>query len=288
LDKWGLALSGGGILGAAHLGVVAALEDMGLRPPVLAGTSAGGLVAGILALGVPIADLTAVGTRVAAHPFRYFRPTVVGLIEELLGHGPAATGLLDPAEFLGALLSLAPGAATTADWDRPTAITSVDLVSLRPVGFPSQPVQPPADGDWEVILGAPLRLALGATMAEPALYTTADDATHVFVDGGLADTLPEDWAVAMGAERVIAVQVSPARPAPGTRMGLTTVIERSIAFVTHDADRLRRPTRPVLRIEPDTEGVPLFGFSHFGQLVAAGAAAVRARQAEIRRFLDDA
>lgn len=283
--RWGLALSGGGLLGAAHLGVVSALADLGFQPPVLAGTSAGGLVAGILGLGVPIGDLTAAGRRVAADPARYFRPEIVQLLDELVGYGQPASGLLDPTRFLAELLALAPGAATTSDWSRPTAVTSVDLVALRPACFVSAPVSPPANGDWDVIPQAPLHLALGATMAEPVLFTAATDETHVFVDGGLADTLPEDWAFAMGAERVLAVEVTHAGVAASTRMGLGTVIGRSIDFVTQDAQSLRRPEGPVLLLTPDTSGVPFFGFSHFEQLVAAGTAAVRAQAGQIQAFL---
>ncbi len=285
MHRWGLALSGGGILGAAHLGVVSALADLGLRPPILAGASAGGLVAGVLGLGVPIDALTAAGRRVADEPVRYFRPEVVQLLDELLGQGPAVNGILDPTQFLAELLALAPWARTTADWRVPTALTSVDLVALRPVCFVFPPAPPPPDGDWEVITDARLRLALGGTMAEPVVFTAPTDQQHVFVDGGLADNLPEDWAFALGAERVLAVALSHAGAASSSTMGLRAIIGRSVDFVVQDAAGRRRPAGPLLVLAPDTSGVPAFGFSHFDQLVAAGAAEVRARAGEIQAFL---
>ena len=49
--KLGLALSGGGIRGIAHAGVLKALEENGIKPSVIGGTSAGGLIASLYALG---------------------------------------------------------------------------------------------------------------------------------------------------------------------------------------------------------------------------------------------
>lgn len=50
--KFGLALSGGGAKGAAHVGVLMALYEQGIVPDVVAGTSAGSIVAGCLAAGM--------------------------------------------------------------------------------------------------------------------------------------------------------------------------------------------------------------------------------------------
>ena len=49
--KIGLALSGGGIRGIAHAGVIKALEEHGIRPNIIGGTSAGGIIASLYALG---------------------------------------------------------------------------------------------------------------------------------------------------------------------------------------------------------------------------------------------
>ena len=54
---WGLALGGGGVLGFAHIGVLMAMRLYGLSPSMIAGTSAGGAVAGLLAAGVNITGI---------------------------------------------------------------------------------------------------------------------------------------------------------------------------------------------------------------------------------------
>ena len=54
---YGLALAGGGTRGAAHVGVLKALDEAGLRPEAVAGASAGGIVAGLFASGMPVARM---------------------------------------------------------------------------------------------------------------------------------------------------------------------------------------------------------------------------------------
>ena len=55
MPDYGIAFAGGGTRGAAHVGVLLALEEEGLLPDYVAGTSAGGIVAGIYGAGVDLA-----------------------------------------------------------------------------------------------------------------------------------------------------------------------------------------------------------------------------------------
>ncbi len=54
--EYGLALAGGGTRGAAHVGVLKALEEARILPPAVAGTSAGSIVAGLYASGMPVSE----------------------------------------------------------------------------------------------------------------------------------------------------------------------------------------------------------------------------------------
>jgi NTE family protein len=62
----GLALSGGGAYGAAHVGVLQEMAERGIRPGLVAGTSSGALVAAAYASGVPLPDIER-----AARAFRW-------------------------------------------------------------------------------------------------------------------------------------------------------------------------------------------------------------------------
>jgi NTE family protein len=283
---WGLALSGGGILGAAHLGVVRALREWGLQPDVWAGTSAGGIVAGTLAAGASLDDVTAFGAKVSARPLQYLRPRAVRLLAELLPDDPLppADSLLDSTAFVDGLADLCP-VQRIEDWPVPTALTAVDLAALEGVAF-VRGAGAPAAGRWRRVTSGPLRTALAATMAMPGVYSPVHTAAGFLVDGGVADTLPVDWAAALGADRVLAVDVAASAPGLPARAGILWSLARSAAYATATLSALREPPRlPVLTLTPDTAGVPAWGFSDYARLVAAGYAAAENRRDEIRAFL---
>ena len=288
---WGLALSGGGILGAAHLGVLRALGEWGLQPDTLAGTSAGGLTAGVLAAGAGLEALVDYGRVVSRTPLRYLRPRAVALLAELLPEDPLppADSLFDSAPFIEGLLDLCPeGARTLRQWRLPTALTAVDLASGEAVAFVRRSdagfVAP--RGRWRAVAEADLATALQATMAMPGVYTPVRGRDTFLVDGGVADTLPVDWAAALGATRVLAVDVSPAAPGVPERAGILWSLTESAAYATSTLSALRRPRLArVLTLTPDTRGVSACAFSAFDHLVEAGYAEAVRRKEEVVAFV---
>lgn len=281
-----LALSGGGLLGAAHIGVLKALENAGLRPVALAGTSAGGLVAGLYALGVTSSDLEAAGALITAHPERYFH--INGeLFAELWPWNPTrATGLINPSQFLSELLNLAPLASTTEDFLVPTVVTSVDLVSMRAIAFTNIPRVVPLRGRWEVYHRVPLNLALGATMALPGLFDAPRWNNRVLVDGGTADTLPVDWAKALFHGPVVAVNVAVPPAVNANQVGIEEILSRSEDYATQTLSELRASDANVFSIAPMTQHVPFFGFNDYAMLIDHGYQAVQRVLPQLKQFID--
>jgi NTE family protein len=286
---WGLALSGGGLLGAAHLGVLRALGEWGLRPGALAGASAGGLVAGVIAAGGSLPALTAYGRQVAAHPLDHFRPRALRLLAELLPHDPfgPADSLFDPGPFLDGLTALCPEPHRIEAWRLPTALTAVDFGRMQAVAFvraPAGGLVPPGDG-WRVVAAGDLRIALQATMAMPGVFAPVRLDGEFLVDGGVADNLPQDWAVAAGAQRVLAVDVAGLRSGLPPRAGILWSLGRTEAFFTHALSALRAPRVPILRLEPATAASAGWSPADYEALVEAGYAAAVARRGEIETFV---
>ncbi len=286
---WGLALSAGGLLGAAHLGVLRAFAEWGLRPETLAGASAGGLVAGFLAAGGSLEDLIAFGQKISDRPLHYLRPRVLSLTAELLPGDPLPPpdSILDSTPLVEGIVALCPRARTTDDWCLPTALTAVDLGALEAVVFIRPGAPPlPLRGRWRTVTGTDLKLALQATMAMPGVYSAVRSGEQFLVDGGLADTLPVDWAAALGAERVLAVDVAPPTPGVPPRAGLLWSLAQSLAYGTASISALRRPqAMRVLTLAPDTRGVGGFEFSAYPRLVEAGYSEAVRRKEEIVSFL---
>lgn len=78
---YGLALSGGGTRGAAHVGVLKALEEARLLPDAVAGTSAGSIAAGLYASGMPVSEMEKAVRQLAAHGNDYLDPDYSGIME---------------------------------------------------------------------------------------------------------------------------------------------------------------------------------------------------------------
>jgi NTE family protein len=266
---YALALSGGGLLGAAHLGVLDVLVGHGLWPAAVAGTSAGGLVASMLALSVPVADLIAFGDEVSKAPLRYFRINAVGVLEQLVpGHAPL-TGLVNPEPFIAGLLGLAPWAAALDDWKMPAALTAVDVANQVAVAF-TNGMASPARGQWVECRSQLLAVAMQATMAMPGLFMAPVADGRLLVDGGVADTLPVDWARALGPGPVLSVDVTQATRLPAVAMGLGEMLSASQQYATDTLSRLRDGGREGFLVAPETHGVPFFGFGDYQLLVQRG------------------
>jgi NTE family protein len=282
-----LALSGGGLLGAAHLGALHFLESKKVRASAVAGTSAGGLVASLYALGVSMSTVIALGDKVSRNPADYFHLNVRGLFHEIWrSTGRPATGLLTTARFVDALLRLCPQAQVTTQWTLPTVLTSVDLVTLVPVVFTNAPEAAVKFGHWRVMRHQPLSLAMQATMALPGLFAAPRHQNQVLVDGGTADTLPIDWAQTLDPSAfVVAVDVATPTAISADAIGLVDVVSRAEAYATDALSRLRAGTTPHLTVRPDTANVPFFGFSDYTRLIRSGWTAMEKAWPAIERQL---
>lgn len=178
-DVLGLALGGGGALGAAHVGVLQALQERHLRPAVVAGTSAGALVGAAYAAGLPAkrierlirdANWSTFG-RVTLNPR-------LGLLD--------SSALLDTIERIG---------------------SEPDIRDL-PRRFAAVATDPAARAEVIIDRG-PLGAALRASIAVPGLFSPVMHEGRLLVDGGLAANLPIRAAQHLGASRVIAVRLRP-------------------------------------------------------------------------------
>jgi NTE family protein len=213
----GLALGGGAARGFAHIGVIQVLEEHGIRPALVAGTSAGSLVAALYASGKSGQELAALALAMDEGGITDWTFPSRGLIrgEALARYVRQHTG--------GRLIEQMP---------LPLGITATDLDSGAGVLF--------RRGDTAA--------AVRASSAVPAVFQPVRIGTREYVDGGLAAPVPVRHAREMGAEFVIAVDIStpPDGGATGDvlRMLLQTfaIMGRSISqFELREADVVLRP-----------------------------------------------
>ena len=213
----GLALGGGAARGFAHIGVIQVLEEAGIKPDLVAGTSAGSLVAALYATGRSGTELARLALAMDESAITDWSFPGRGLIR---------------GEALARYVREHTGGKLIEQMALPLGIVATDLDNGHAVLFQR--------GD----VGAAVR----ASSAVPAVFQPVKIGSREYVDGGLVSPVPVRFARQMGAELVIAVDIS--SPPDGNATGdpfkmlLQTfaIMGRSInQFELKDADVVWRP-----------------------------------------------
>lgn len=217
LPRIGLALGGGAARGFAHIGVIQVLEEHGIKVDLVVGTSAGSLVAALYASGKS-------GKEMAA-----------------LAEGMDEGSITDWA-FPGR--GLIRGEALARFVRDKTANKMIEQMAL-PLGIVATDL---SDGSGVLFQTGDTGTAVRASSAVPAVFQPVKIGSREYVDGGLVAPVPVRYARQMGAELVIAVDItSPPDDRPlgdAIRMLLQTfaIMGRSINhFELRDADLVLRP-----------------------------------------------
>jgi len=184
--KVGVALGAGSLRGYAHVGVLSALARAGLDVDFLAGTSVGGAVAGLYALGYTPDELADELDRCAKI---LFRPTL------------ARSGVMSNRALRHYLHGIG-GERNIEDLDLPLAIVAADLEEQREIVFRR----------------GPLWLATLATISIPGIFPALRIGGRTLVDGGIVNPVPTTVVAGMGADAVVAVRLSSPQGGPVTHV----------------------------------------------------------------------
>ena len=182
MAQLGLALSGGGARGIAHLGVLAALEELQLPVAQLAGVSSGAIASVFYAAGFAPREILKM--LLATNVFRLTRPAFsrYGLL-----HLDAVSQLL--ARKLGTTVNF-------EDLRLPLTLVATDLMAGESVYFSTGPLLPP----------------LLASSAVPIVYRPVEYQGRQLVDGGLLNNLPVEPLLGQDNLRVVGVHCNPINP----------------------------------------------------------------------------
>jgi len=215
VPKIGVALSGGGVRGLAHLGVLQVLEEARIPVAMLAGASMGGIVAGLVAAGVPIQKLIAFSERTG--------------IVDLASRDAEWRGLFGHKKMTRMLARLLGREDITfEELDIPAAVTAADVET----------------GELVVLDKGPLIPALLATSAVPIIFAPVRHQGRWLVDGGVLNNFPVDIVRKMGADRVLGVNVPPSVSLPLDNQGqgkATVPAPRGLRFLGNRAHDWRLP-----------------------------------------------
>jgi NTE family protein len=250
----GLALGGGAARGFAHVGVIQVLEEAGIRPDLVVGTSAGSLVAAFYASGKNGVQLQQMAETMDEATFTDW---TLPIFSRGMLRGEAL------ARYVGSQV----GGRPIQDMALPLGIVATDLQSGQGVLF--------RQGDTGT--------AVRASSAVPSVFQPVRISGRDYVDGGLVAPVPVRYAREMGAELVLAVDIS-SPPEGNAADGSLQILLQTFAimgktinsFELRDADVVLRPV---------LNGIGSADFGARRRSIAAGRLAMQQALPQLRKLL---
>jgi NTE family protein len=268
-----LALGGGGARGLAHILMLEVFDELGLKPQIIAGTSIGAVFGAAYASGLSARLIRAHTEETLSQRFDVIRQLLSARSEPVLkifNILPIRSALLKPESLLEFLLP-SKMARDFANLQIPLKIVATDYYGQEQV----------------VMSEGPLRPAIAASMALPALFTPVTIDGRMYMDGGLVNPLPFD-VVKGDADITVAIDVSGAPTMPGKRphpsafsalMSSTQILQRSII-----REKLKTQ-QPDIYIDVEVDEFYVLDFHRFKQVLAAAAPAKAQLKRQLARVL---
>jgi NTE family protein len=235
----GLALGGGAARGFAHIGVIQVLEENGIKPDLVVGTSAGSVVATLYAAGRN-------GNALGELAETMDESTLTDWSFPGLGRG------LLRGEALAQFVRQHTRGQSVEGMAMPLGIVATDLGSGLPILFER--------GDPGV--------AVRASSAVPAFFEPVRIGTREYVDGGLVSPVPVRFAKQMGADLVIAVDIS-ANPSSNTTGDTMHMLLQTFAIMGRSINQFELKEADVV-LRPRLDGVSGADFALRKRAISAG------------------
>ncbi len=205
--KIGLALAGGGIKGAGHVGVLKALEENGIEIGYIGGTSIGSIISALYTMGYTTDEMLKL--------FKYFAKEImkadpkyywsnVKSRKNFMGYGLLSGERIETAINECAELK---GMKNILDIKMPTVMPTVDITESKKYVFTNHEYDKNFKEDTyirDITIGKAVR----ASASYPGVFAPTIYQGHKFVDGGIIDNLPAQEVRKLGAEKVLSIRFS--------------------------------------------------------------------------------
>lgn len=295
--RLGLALSGGSLRGTGHLGILEVLEEQGIIPDIIAGVSAGAVVAALYAHGMPVSAMIREARRLAHArlidwdvPFGALGKFLLFYPLYRLGLGRTPKNFL-PKGFIRGQRLEAYVARLLRRYPRlrmPCLLLATDLYNAQTVVFGSFPRLPGLPPDHHYVALAPQDWprAVRASCSLPGVFQPLRYQDRWLVDGAVRNTLPADLLFRAGVEKVIAVDLQLGELADRRMESFVDVIDRSLTLLLADMAALRLSPYPVLRLAPPIPEIGWTQFHRIPECIEKGRQFARACFPAIRDYLE--
>ncbi len=253
--KIALALGGGAARGFAHVGVIAALEEAGIKVDMVLGTSAGSLVGALYASGKNAVQLQEIALKMEEAEITDW---MLPFFSRGILRGEALANYINR-QVNNKLIESLP---------IPLGIVATDLKSGQGVLFQS--------GDTG--------RAVRASSSVPSVFNPVKIGDREFVDGGLVAPVPVRYAKLMGAELIIAVDIS-AAPEGNTADGTVAVLLQTFAIMGKSINEYALQGADIV-VRPELVGVKSGDFTAKRRSMDAGKLAMQRLMPQLRAAIE--
>ena len=282
----GVAFSGGGLQGIAHIGAIQALYELGIHPQYVSGTSSGAAMAAIFAMGMTPNEMRYFAkkhwkTLAEIDNGLIFKALATFIINKKVDKDGIKDGqLIADVVKEGMLLK---GIRGFRDLPINLSVCTVDTLTTDECIFTTYDEGLKND-HIRYLTDVPLEVAVRASMSFPAIYTTCDYGNYNFIDGGSKDNLPVKILRDMGVGRVLAVGFDIMSYGPDAGLdGLIKVIWRALDVYSIDGTRKSQKMAD-LAVESKNENTRLFEIGSVDETIREGYDAIMAHKEEILRI----
>lgn len=265
----GLALGGGGARGLAHILMLEAFDELGIRPKVIAGTSIGAIIGAAYASGITGRELRAHTGLVLSQRFNILRDLFTARAKPyqgLLNLFAKSGAILDA----NTLLRLVMPEKTCENFETltiPLKIVASDFYEQNP----------------HVFVSGPLRTAIAASMALPVIFQPVVINGRALIDGGLTNPLPFDLLFD-DVDIVVAIDVSGA-PVPDPQRDHPTALEAlfasAVLFERSIVKEKLKSVQPDILVSSGTSQFQVLDFLKFAEIFAAAEPAKERLKAQL-------
>ena len=266
------AFSGGGLQGIAHIGAVQALHELGIFPQYVSGTSSGSAMAALVAMGCTPDDMRAFADRYW-EVLADFRPVpiVAQLASLKFNKRTDKDGLKDGAVISNIIRAAMDkkGIGGFADLPINLSICTNDTYTTDECIFTTLDEGLTTD-HIHYITGAPLELAVRASMTFPGIYTTCSYGQFNFIDGGSKDNLPVKVLRDMGVGKVLALSFDISDYVPETGLeGMMKVVWRALDLYSINSTRESKKLADYV-VEIKNSNTAIFSMENFELTIQEG------------------
>ena len=206
--KIGIALSGGGIRGIAHAGVLDALEKNNIKIDIIGGTSCGAIIASLYAMGYSPYHIYILFKRYAKKIAKMNSAPILSGIKNIIWNKKISITWLRNAKNIEEIYNeyaTRKGIKSISQIKMPIVIPTVDITESKEYIFTNN-IPQNATNKNQYITDISVGKAIRASSSFPAFFSPCRVEKHAFMDGGAMDNIPVREVKKQGADKVIAVK----------------------------------------------------------------------------------